>query len=51
MKQIKDMIPDALMIVGASALAYGAGLAYVPAGFVVGGLLLLVAGVVLARAS
>ena len=44
-------IPDGLMVVGAGAVAYGAGLVYPPAGFVVGGLFLLAAGWLTARGS
>ena len=38
------------MIGGAAGVSYGAWLIYPPAGFVVGGILLLVAGVLTARA-
>lgn len=41
--------PDALMTVGAGAIAYGAWLAYEPAGFIVGGAFSLAAGVLAAR--
>lgn len=44
-------IPDGLMVGGAGAVAYGAGLVYQPAGFVVGGLFLLAAGWLTARGS
>jgi hypothetical protein len=36
--------PDTLMLLGAAGLSYGAWLMYAPAGFIVGGVLLLVAG-------
>lgn len=42
-------LPDALMLGGAGGVSYGAWLVYGPAGYVVGGLFALVAGVVLAR--
>jgi hypothetical protein len=42
-------LPDMLMAAGASVVAYGAWLVYVPAGFLVGGALLLTAGVLAAR--
>lgn len=45
------LLPDALLIAGAAAVSYGAWLAWAPAGFIVGGALLLVAGLNLARAS
>jgi hypothetical protein len=41
--------PDVLMAVGAGNIAYGAWLVYQPAGFLVGGVLVLVAGVLAAR--
>lgn len=41
--------PDTLMTAGAGAVSYGASLVYHPAGFVVGGVFLLAAGVLLAR--
>jgi hypothetical protein len=41
--------PDALMAAGASSIAYGAWLMYEPAGFIVGGSLLLTAGILAAR--
>ena len=51
MKQITDHLPDALMVGGAGGISYGAWLVYGPAGYVVGGLFALAAGVVLARGS
>lgn len=42
-------LPDALMIAGAGGIAYGAWLIHEPAGFIVGGALLLVAGVISAK--
>lgn len=44
-------VPDLLMLSGATSLAYGAWLIYPPAGFLVAGLLLLVAGVLASRSS
>jgi len=41
--------PDALMLAGASSLSYGAWLVYPPAGFIVGGLLLLAAGILASK--
>jgi len=43
------LVPDGLMLAGAGAMSYGAGLVYQPAGWIVGGVLLLVAGVLSAR--
>ena len=44
-------IPDLLLITGAAAVAYGAWLVYQPAGFIVGGVLVIVQGVMQARAE
>jgi hypothetical protein len=43
------MVPDALIVAGAGALSYGAGLLHPAAGFIVAGMLLLVGGVCAAR--
>ena len=51
MNKLTSILPDILMIGGAAALSYGAGLAWLPAGYVVAGLLLLAAGVLTARAK
>ena len=45
MNHIKTALPDILMVGGAAALAYGAWLSYPPAGFITGGILALVFGV------
>lgn len=50
-KLIQSMLPDALMTAGAAAVSYGAWLVYEPAGFIVGGALLVVAGVMAAKAQ
>ena len=42
-------VPDALMTLGGAAVSYGAHMVYQPAGWIVGGALLLVAGVLAAR--
>lgn len=39
-----EWTPDTLLLAGAGCVAYGAWLIYPPAGFIVGGLLLLVGG-------
>lgn len=46
-----DSIPDGLALLGAVLLSYGAWLVYVPAGYIVGGVLLIVGGVIAARSS
>lgn len=43
------LLPDALLIAGAAAVAGGAGMVYEPAGYIVGGLFALAAGVLLAK--
>lgn len=48
-KTAADWSPDALMAAGAGGISYGAWLVYEPAGFIVGGVLLLIAGVLAAR--
>ncbi len=50
-KRAGGWTPDALMLSGAGAISYGAGLMYLPAGFVVGGLLAIGAGYLSAKAS
>lgn len=43
-------LPDALLVVGAALVAYGAWLVYAPAGYIVGGIACLAAGWLLAKA-
>lgn len=43
--------PDALMLGGSGAIAWGTSLIYMPAGWIVGGLLLVGGGVLLARSK
>lgn len=42
-------MPDGLMVAGGGAVSYGAGMVYEPAGWMVGGVLLIAAGVLAAR--
>lgn len=51
MKHFTDHLPDILMAGGAATLSYGAWMAHPAAGFLVGGLLMLVAGVMIAKGS
>ena len=44
-------LPDVLMVAGAGSVSAGAGMVYLPAGWIVGGVLSLVAGVLTARVS
>lgn len=46
-----DVMPDGLALLGAVCMSYGAWLVYVPAGYIVGGVLLIVGGVIAARSS
>lgn len=41
-------IPDALIVLGVAIVSYGAWLVYPPAGFIVGGVLVLAGGVIAA---
>lgn len=45
------LLPDALMLAGAVAVSVGVGMAYEPAGYVVGGLFALTAGWLLSRGN
>jgi hypothetical protein len=47
-KNLQSLLPDLLLVAGAAGVAYGAWMAYPPAGFVVGGALAIVAGMRLA---
>lgn len=49
MTRLLKHLDDVLIVGGAGALAYGAALIYLPAGFIVGGLLAVAGGIVLAR--
>lgn len=49
MKRLIKMIPDALIVSGAGALSYGAGLLHPAAGFIAAGVLLVTGGVCAAR--
>lgn len=44
-------MPDLLMVGGTAAIAYGAWRIYAPAGFIVGGLLMIAGGVLAARGA
>ena len=48
---LKNILPDLFLIAGATGLSYGSWLAWPPAGFLVGGILLLVTGIHMARAG
>jgi hypothetical protein len=51
MKTLIKMVPDALIVCGAGALSYGAGLLHPAAGFIVAGGLLITGGVLFAANS
>lgn len=46
---VAGWFPDALLVIGAGAIAYGAGQVYPPAGWMVGGLFTMLAGWLLAK--
>lgn len=48
---MKKVMPDVLLVLGAGSLSYGAWSAWPPAGFLVAGVLLIVAGLQIARAA
>ena len=48
---MKKLLPDLLLVAGAASLAFGAWLAWPPAGFIVAGALALVAGLKTASAD
>jgi len=49
MKKLITAIPDGLIVSGAGALSYGAGLLHPAVGFIAAGLLLMTGGVFAAR--
>ncbi len=49
--RIAGLVPDALMVAGTGAVAYGTWMIYPPAGFIVGGVLTVVGGILAARGS
>lgn len=51
MNKLRAVLPDILMTIGAFTVSYGAWMVYQPAGFVVFGAFLLVAGVLAAKVS
>lgn len=46
MKKLIQVLPDVLIVVGVISVAVGAGLVYVPAGYIVGGLFAIGMGAV-----
>jgi hypothetical protein len=49
MKKLIKMVPDALIVCGAGALSYGAGLLHPAAGFITGGAVCIALGIIAAR--
>lgn len=49
MQKIMEALPDALIALGSLTLSYGAGLVYQPAGFIVGGALLIGFGILASK--
>lgn len=50
-KSAANWAPDSLMVAGGAAIAHGAWLVYQPAGFIAAGVLLIAAGVLVARGA
>lgn len=48
-KTLATIMPTAIVVIGAVAVAVGIGMIYLPAGVIAGGALAMVAGVVLIR--
>ncbi len=46
---MKNYLPDLLIVAGAASVAFGAWLAWPPAGYIVGGVLALLGGIKIAR--
>jgi hypothetical protein len=51
LKKLNSLVPDLLLCGGATAVSVGAWMIYAPAGWVVAGLLLMVAGWIMARSQ
>lgn len=49
MDKLIKALPDLLVIAGVAAIALGAGMVYLPAGFIVGGVLVVGMGVVASK--
>lgn len=49
MEKLIKMVPDALIVCGAGALSYGAGLVHPAAGFIVAGVLMIAGGMQIAK--
>jgi hypothetical protein len=49
MQKLTAMLPDALIVAGATALSYGAWLLHPSAGFITAGVLLVTGGIVAGR--
>ncbi len=48
---VASNVPDALMLAGAGLVAFGAWSIYPPAGYITGGVLLIVGGVIASRSA
>jgi hypothetical protein len=48
---MKKHLPDVLLVAGSASVSYGAWVAWPPAGFLVAGALLIIAGIQIARAE
>jgi hypothetical protein len=47
---LKSALPDALLVAGGASVSFGAWLAWSPSGYIVGGILAIIAGLKLAAA-
>lgn len=50
-KKLLSMLPDSLLVIGASSVSFGAWLVHQPSGFVVAGVFLLAGGWILSKAA
>jgi 8-oxo-dGTP pyrophosphatase MutT (NUDIX family) len=48
-KAVRDLVPDTLMLAGIGCMSYGAGLIYIPAGWIVAGGFAFAFGLLAAR--
>lgn len=49
--KVAGWAPDAMILAGSAAISYGASLIYLPAGYIVGGLLTIAIGYLAARGA
>lgn len=44
LKNLQSLLPDMLLVAGSASIAYGAWIAYPPAGYIIGGAFAIAAG-------